>query len=258
MSPRGRGSRRGGDTPLRGYGRTAWSRAMLDIADRPADTRRVNKARSYFRERQVHDFRVHPGVVSALVQGSQLDPFETALRFRTVEPNTVVTLLRAQDATDDLLAVARGEQPFTLGAMVLPTEAADLAVECSCPDDEPHCIHVLAVAYELAARIDDSPGVALAMMGADVPTLLTRMRSEPATDESTARRDDAPPRRPTDDPFAVGVLPPLPTPPDFDVLTELDTDGLARALRASGVAALDVAEVTDELAELLARVRRRG
>ncbi|MEH3155596.1 MAG: hypothetical protein PGN29_09705 [Gordonia paraffinivorans] len=256
MSPRGRGSRRGGDTPLRGYGRTPWSRAVLAIADRPADTRRVSKARGYFRERHVHDFRVQGGVVSALVQGSQLDPFETSLRFRTVEPDTVVSLLRAQDATDDLLAVARGEQPSALGAMVLPTEAADLAVECSCPDDEPHCIHVLAVAYELAARIDDSPGVALAMMGADVPTLLTRMRSGPAA-EGVAPQGDTPPRRPSDDPFTVGVLPPLPTPPDFDVLTELDTDGLARALRASGIAALDVAEVTDELAELYARIRGR-
>ncbi|MGZ8177847.1 SWIM zinc finger family protein [Williamsia sp. SKLECPSW1] len=229
---------------------------MLAVADRPSDTRRVNKARGYFRERQVHDFRVRPGVVTALVQGSQLEPFETGLRFRTVEPDTVVTLLRAQDATDDLLAVARGEQPSTLGAMVLPTEAADLVVECSCPDDEPHCIHVLAVAYELAARIDDSPGVALAMMGADVPTLLTRMRAGPV-DGSNPPPTDSPPRRPSDDPFAIGVLPLLPEPPDFDVLTDLDSDGLTRALRASGVAALDVAEVVDELAELYARVRGR-
>ncbi|GAA2059362.1 SWIM zinc finger family protein [Williamsia deligens] len=256
MSPRGSGSRRKADTPLRGYGRTPWSRAVLAVADRPSDTRRVNKARGYFRERHVHDFRVRPGLVTALVQGSQLDPFETGLRFRTVEPDTVVSLLRAQDATDDLLAVARGEQPATLGAMVLPTESADLTVECSCPDDEPHCIHVLAVAYELAARIDDSPGVALAMMGADVPTLLTRMRTDPV-DGSGTRADDTPPRRPTDDPFAIGVLPPLPVPADFDVLTELDADGLARALRASGVAALDVAEVVDELAELYARIRGR-
>ncbi|GAA1877486.1 SWIM zinc finger family protein [Williamsia serinedens] len=256
MSPRG-GRPRRGDTPLRGYGRTPWARAVLDIADRPSDTRRVTKARSYFRERQVHDLRLQAGLVTALVQGSQLDPFETALRFRTVEPDTVVSLLRAQDATDDLLAVARGEQPPTLAAMVLPTEAADLTVECSCPDDEPHCIHVLAVAYELAARIDDSPGVALAMMGADVPTLLTRMRTDPVSGDAPPQ-DDTPPRRPSDDPFAVGVLPPLPTPPDFDVLSELDTDGLARALRASGVAALDVAEVTDELAELVARVRGHG
>ncbi len=36
-------------------------------------------------------------------------------------------------------------------------------VECSCSDDTGRCIHVLAVYYEMARRVDDDPRVALDM-----------------------------------------------------------------------------------------------
>jgi len=78
------------EAPTRGYGLTAWSRAVLAVVDRPDDTRRVGKARAYFRERKILDVRLRPGVVTALVQGSQVEPFETSLTMRTVEADTVV------------------------------------------------------------------------------------------------------------------------------------------------------------------------
>ncbi|MBT0567246.1 SWIM zinc finger family protein [Williamsia sp. CHRR-6] len=247
--------------PPRGYGLTPWSRAVLSVVDRPSDVRRMNKARSYFRDRKVIDLRVRPGRVTALVQGSQLDPFETTLTARTVEPATVVELLRSRDATDDLVVLARGRQPVTLGELVLPTEPADIEGDCSCPDDEPRCIHVLAVTYELCAQIDARPALALTLMGADTTVLLKLLeqsadgpgraaRTPQATGSSTATlRSDY---------YGAGMpLPPLPLPPPVNVLTELDVTALGAALRASGTAPADVAEAIDELAELYDRFHGR-
>ncbi len=241
---------------MRGYGLTAWSRAMLAAIDRPDDTRRVGKARNYFRERKVIDVRVRPGKVNALVQGSQVEPFETSLTMRTVEADTVVALLRERNATDDLLAVARGEQPKTLGSLVLPTEPADVRGDCTCPDDEPRCIHVLALGYEMAAQIDKSPSVALTMMGAEVATLLAHLRDD--TDDEPTRPSRPRQPEPVDFHGARLVLPPLPSPPSVDVFADLDVAALNRALRMSGVGPLDVGEVTDELAELYARLTQQS
>ncbi|MGU3291147.1 SWIM zinc finger family protein [Williamsia sp. M5A3_1d] len=246
-------SRRKKDAPVRGYGLTAWSRAVLAVIDRPEDTRRVTKARGYFRDRTILDVRVRPGMVTALVQGSQVEPFETSLTMRTVEPDTVVALLREKGATEDLLAVARGEQPRTLGSLVLPTEPADVRGDCNCPDDEPRCIHVLALGYEMAARIDKTPSVALTMMGAEIATLLAHLRDD--TDEPPRPARVRAPE--VVDFYGAGFAPPpLPSPPSIDVFADLDVAGLNRALRMSGVGPLDVGEVTDELAELYARLTR--
>ncbi len=249
MSPRRK------DAPTRGYGLTPWSRAVLTVIDRPEDTRRVSKARSYFRERKISDVRVRPGRVTALVQGSQVEPFETSLSMRTVEADTVVALLREKGATDDLLVLARGEQPPLLGSLVLPTEPADVRGDCSCPDDEPRCIHVLALGYEMAAQIDKTPSVALTMMGAEVATLLAHLRD--GTDEpahpTRARAPEV-----VDFYGAHLALPPLPGPPPVDVFADLDVGGLSRALRMSGVGPLDIGEVTDELAELYVRFTTTG
>jgi uncharacterized Zn finger protein len=236
--------------PVRGYALTPWSKALLAVIDQPGDVRRVNKARSYFRDRQVMDLRVRPGIVTAMVQGSQLDPFEVELATRTVDADTVLELLARADATQDLMAVARGEQPKTLGELIIPTESADVRSTCSCPDETVRCIHVLATTYELTTVIDDSPATLLTMMGADLGRLLATLRG---TDDN--RSTPAPARRLQ---TSTATLPPLPEPPPVDPVTELDATKLTAALRASGTNPLDVAEAIDELAELYLALRRAG
>lgn len=235
--------------PVRGYALTPWSKALLAVLDQPGDVRRVNKARSYFRDRQVMDLRVRPGIVTAMVQGSQLDPFEVELATRTVDADTVLELLARADATQDLIAVARGEQPKTLGELIIPTESADVRSTCSCPDETVRCIHVLATTYELTTVIDGSPATLLTMMGADLGRLLATLRG---TDDNRPVSATRRLQRPT------AALPPLPEPAPIDPVTELDATKLTAALRASGTNPLDVAEAIDELAELYLALRRAG
>ncbi|UKY54613.1 hypothetical protein [Streptomyces inhibens] len=40
-----------------------------------------------------------------------------------------------------------------------------VGVDCSCSADTPRCIHVLAVYYEMARRVDDDPRIALDIQG---------------------------------------------------------------------------------------------
>lgn len=267
----------------RGYALTPWSRAWVDVveghsdsADQmesgAADTRRITKARRYFRDHHAERLQIAPGSVTASVRGSQLDPFDVTLTMRTVDTATVVTLLRAADATGDLMALTRGEQPRTLGELVSPTESADIAADCTCPDESPRCIHVLCVAYEVAAEIDRHATTLLTVMGTDLAALLRALETPRSNGDEPSRRSsgDESSRRsssderseerietalPTVDFYGThAALPPLPRPTRTNPLMDLDADALRSALRASGVAPADIGEAMDALGELYDRL----
>lgn len=236
---------RRGKAAVRGYGITGWSRAFVGVTETGADHRRITGARRYFRERHVDGLQIAHGVVTASVRGSQLDPFEVRLETRTVDPETVVALLRRTGDTDALLDLARGEQPPAVGNLVAPTEPADVISVCTCPDDAPRCTHVLAVAFEVAAEIDRRPTTLLTVMGTDLPELLAA-----AQDESPVTAAE-PGREPmlADDPYGDHVVPPsTPSFPSADALTDLDSTMLRQALRATGVSMSETAEALDDLA----------
>ena len=245
MSPRG-DSRKA----TRGYGVTPWSRALCDVVEGrdtgPVDSRRITKARSYFRDRNVRQLSIGSGRVTALVDGSQLEPFEVTLTVRAVHAPTVASLLRSQNAVDDLLALTRGTQSKTLGELVLPTEAADIASSCTCPDETVRCIHVLAVTYEVAAEIDKHATTLLTVMGTDLPELLSAVESLSDATSADNPGERAAPLAPP----AAPTLPPLPNPPRMNPILDLDIKTLHAALRASGIPAGDVGEAVDQLAEL--------
>ncbi|MYR04989.1 hypothetical protein GTV32_00930 [Gordonia sp. SID5947] len=244
----------------RGYGLSRWGRAFVDVVEGvhsgDADRRRITQARRYFRDHHAERLQISDAVVTAAVRGSQLDPFEVTLTMRPIDVPTVIALLRARDATGDLMALARGEQPSAVGELLLPTESADIAADCTCPDESPRCIHVLCVAYEVAAEIDRSAVTVLTVMGTDLATLLsaaTEVGRAGSADDATPR-DQAP--APVVDFYGTNaVLPPLPNPPRRNPLMDLDADALRKALRASGVAPADVGETLDLLDELYELLR---
>ncbi|MEE3852714.1 hypothetical protein VZC37_20410 [Gordonia sp. LSe1-13] len=259
MSPRTRGR-----SSTRGYAVTRWGRAFVDVVegarDGDADLRRITQARRYFRDHHAEAVRIVGGTVTASVRGSQLDPFDVTLTMRPVDPATVIALLRSRDAIGDLMALTRGDQPAALGALILPTESADIAADCTCPDSSTRCIHVLCVAYEVAAQIDRDATTLLTVMGTDTAELLASA-SDHATDVTSSVEPGEPAQRdevPAVDFYGTNaVLPPLPSPPRLNPIMELDPAALRKALRASGIAPADIGEAVDLLDELYERLRDR-
>lgn len=256
-------ARRTGTPPARGYGLSPWGRAFAAVFETGADHRHLTGARRYFRDRHVERLESGRGTIIASVRGSQLDPFEVILTPRPVDPQTVVDLLRRTGEVEALVAVARGEQPAALGELLAPTESADIASSCTCPDEAPRCIHVLAVAFELSAQIDAQPTALLRILGTDLPALLDVAQDRtgapggprPADPSSLSSADS---RSPSSVEGFYGDTTPPPAPPVFppvDALAELDTAALRTALRASGVGATELAEALDDLAELYAVLR---
>lgn len=96
--------------------------------------------------------------------------------------------------------------------------------------------------------IDREPGVLLSVMGAPLGDLLAVANAAPLPDAGDGGPE---PAAPVIDDFYGDhtAYPPPPTLTDFHVFLSSEAP-LLRRLRATGIAALDVAEATDELADL--------
>ena len=247
----------------RSYGITPWSRAFAATVEAGADHRHLTGARRYFRDRHVAGLHIGPGRVTASVRGTQLDPFDVELTTRTVYARTVVDLLRRAGTTDALLAAARGEQPAALGELIAPTEPADVASSCTCPDGAPRCIHVLAVAFEVAAQIDNQPTTLLRVMGTDLPELLHLVRDGAPRDAGLAAPPETAAAELSPAELAAiyhgdhDTLPPLPSVPAGDPLATLDPAELRAALRTTGVPATALTPALDYLSDLYLALRQR-
>ncbi|ASR04198.1 SWIM zinc finger family protein [Gordonia rubripertincta] len=264
MTVRKKGTQRKGERgtiAVRGYGLTPWSRAFVDVVEgrgadgeAVADSRHVTKARRYFRDRHVRGLRIGAGRVTASVDGTQLEPFDVIITTRTVDTPTLAGLLRDRGGVEELMRLTRGEQPPILGELLVPTESADVATDCTCPDEAPRCVHALVTSYEIAAEIDRSPLTLLTVMGTDLRDLLAEIDSRPAQSPAFEESSTSDALRPDDFYGTASTLPPLPSVPRMNPLTALDGSDLRAALRATGVAPADIAEAIDELGDLYDRL----
>ncbi|WP_139058124.1 hypothetical protein [Tsukamurella pseudospumae] len=248
----------------RPMGGTWFSRRLIQQREEVTERRKVQYARRLYSEHQVYAMAVVPGSVTATVQGSQLDPFAVALSRVPGDAAAVVSLLVGQGASGELLGVTRGELGRALGELVLPESASDVVVECACPDESGACVHALALTYEFCAAADTDPSLVLDFAGVPLAGLLARVSTDsaPGPGGAASSGDGA---RDAWDPGAWDAgpaafygdgldLPPLPEPAPIDAMTLLDPALLRMALRRTGTKPADVAEASDELAELYDRL----
>ncbi|WP_109471937.1 SWIM zinc finger family protein [Ornithinimicrobium cavernae] len=157
-----------------------WSQRFIQVLESMGIGGRLARGRNYARRGQVLELQLDTGAVTARVQGSRARPY----RVRVGVPAfgkadwTRVSQALAGDAwyTAKLLS---GEMPpdieelfAGLGLSLFPAGAAELTMDCSCPDWGVPCKHLAAVLYLLAEHFDEDPFAILALRGRDRETLL--------------------------------------------------------------------------------------
>ncbi|MEU8897120.1 SWIM zinc finger family protein [Nocardia sp. NPDC048505] len=232
-------SRRGG------FGRTWWGKALIEAVEAMAEPGRLARGRTYARSGQVVSYHIAPGAVTAEVQGSQPRPFTAVFTVRPLRDEELEILIDTIRTAPGMLAdIASGALPIGLGPLLLPTTAADLDFECTCPDPGWPCKHVAALCYLLAERLDERPREILTLRGLDLDTLIAGIERDPQPVESAdPYGDDA-------------VLPELPKLEFRPAPDDLDPTLLRRALRMSSADEPAAAAGLRELRELYARLER--
>jgi uncharacterized Zn finger protein len=150
------------------FGVTPWGRDWVRLAQPTAIARpnpALPKARSLARNDRVEELNLTLGGITATVTDKAVRRVRLGLA-----PWTAAQLAEAQEM---LKACPEADLPDSLHAEMsrrglAPVPRVDeLTTECDCPQRARPCVHTLAVFFEVARRVDESPRLSLVPRGVD-------------------------------------------------------------------------------------------
>jgi uncharacterized Zn finger protein len=161
---------------------TWWGKSWNSNLERYADYRnRVGRGRSYIRHRAVLDLQLKAGRVTALVQGSEVQPYRVAITVDTLSASHWSTIrTTCTGCFDSLSELLAGTFPqalkdlfFAKGAGLFPSPR-EIHFECSCPDWASMCKHVAAALYGVGARFDEDASLFFLLRGITMDEIITQ------------------------------------------------------------------------------------
>jgi hypothetical protein len=212
----------GGDGDWIGAG--PWARWLASGAVPDEGTQRAERGRRLARAGAVSAITVAEGSLAARVTGSTGREYDVSIHPTPVPPQAWQTAVRAARGRSALEDAAAGRAQSVHLAHLLEARgthfapsARDVTRRCTCPDAEPACKHVAALAFVVADAIDGDPSLYLLWRG--------------------CRPVEPPPA----DPWRAGTLP-VPRP-----VRALPTGALLKRLGRSGIRAggIDLADALE-------------
>src|SRR6266511_2073013 len=161
---------------------TWWGKSWNSNLERYADySNRIGRGRSYVRNRAVLDLQLKSGNITALVQGSEAQPYRVAITVDTLSANNWSTIRTAcAGCFDSLSELLGGAFPqalkdlfFAKGAGLFPSPR-EIHFDCSCPDWASMCKHVAAALYGVGARFDEDPSLFFMLRGITIDDIITQ------------------------------------------------------------------------------------
>ncbi len=160
--------------------RTWWSRRWTDVLEKFRLGARLGRGRNYAVSGQVSSLEITPGQVVAAVQGSDKEPYQSSIRFRTLEGEAKARLIHTFRQQPMLLArLLVADLPIEVetlfrqaGCPLFPQRENDLVSRCTCPDYANPCKHLAAIYFLLGEAITQNPMVLLALRGVSRAELL--------------------------------------------------------------------------------------
>ncbi|MEV5754086.1 SWIM zinc finger family protein [Actinoallomurus sp. NPDC052308] len=210
-----------------------WSRRFIDVLESFADRGRLTRGRTYARKGQVVELRIDAYEVTALVQGSEPEPYEVSIGIDPIKDTvweSIEEALASQAVFRARLLAGEMspeiEDVFAIfGVSLFPQSSTDMHLMCSCPDWGDPCKHTAAVLYLLAEAFDDDPFLILAWHGRTKDDLLAGLRRLEPAQVDPLEIEETPLAERMDDFWAPAVVrdrPPAPPIPPGLLLRLLD------------------------------------
>ena len=177
--------------PHGGHLRVWWGQRWTQVLEDFRLGARLGRGRNYAVSGQVSVMTVLDGCVSAHVQGSNLEPYESVIQFQSVRGEAKERIVQALWRRPTLIArLLVGDLPFEIeplflaeGCPLFPKRANDLTSRCSCPDWANPCKHLVAIYYLLGETITRNPLLLLTLRGITRADLVGEAPPEPAAAE---------------------------------------------------------------------------
>jgi uncharacterized Zn finger protein len=163
-----------------------WATRWLASMERLMDRGRLGRGRSYARKGQVLSLTEETGRITAEVQGSRRRPYSVTIQVEPIEEPAWERVIEALAERPIFMAqLLAGEMPqdieevfASVGLSLFPARAADLEMDCSCPDWAEVCKHLAAVHYILAERFDEDPFLIFRLRGRSQEEILAALSQQ--------------------------------------------------------------------------------
>jgi uncharacterized Zn finger protein len=179
---------------------SVWGKAWCDNLESYRDFEyRLPRGRSYVRHHAVIDLKIGPGQIAALVCGSEVYSVEI-----TIQPLAPAHWSRIQKQcagqVGSLIEILEGRLSEAVMSIIchrdtgLFPKAAEIRMECSCPDSATMCKHVAAAMYGVGARLDHQPELVFALRNTNHADLIAQATDLEVTRKVSGRKtiaDDA-------------------------------------------------------------------
>jgi uncharacterized Zn finger protein len=176
----------------RSIARSFWGEAWCENLESYSDyENRLPRGRSYVRNGSVVDLQIAPGVINALVSGSDL--YRITITIKPVKQFEWKALkTECAGRVGSLMDLLQGKLSAHVMEIITRRETglfpkpAEIMLDCSCPDWAGMCKHVAATLYGVGARLDESPELLFVLRGADHLELVTTATESVTTGVSTS------------------------------------------------------------------------
>lgn len=162
----------------------AWNKNLESYADY---SNRIGRGKSYVRHGAILDLKIHPGKVTALVQGSRSKPYSLEIKIKAIQKAKWSKIKKAcQGNLSSVSKLLEGKFPkdlqniFTEKGKGLFPSPREIDFNCSCPDWASMCKHIAAALYGIGSRLDDDPSLFFTLRKVKLDDLV----SEVAQDKS--------------------------------------------------------------------------
>jgi uncharacterized Zn finger protein len=203
-------------------GTTWWGQRWIESLERFSREylSRLGRGRSYARGGRVHDLKISPGKVTALVTGSEPEPYEVTISMEAFPAQiwnaAIAAMAREARFAAELLAGRMPEDIDTVfrvaKSSLFPRKSHDLETDCSCPDWASPCKHVAAVHYVLGEALDKDPFLLFELRGRtreQVLQALSRLRTGGQETQVDASSDTTTVPIPDQDPASYELAAPV-------------------------------------------------
>ncbi len=179
-----------GQTLAKNWWGKAWNKNLESYAD---FSNRIGRGRTYVRSDAVLDLQINQNKVSALVQGSESNPYKVTINIEPIDKKIWQNILKeCQGKLEKLDGLLAGEFPkelaevFTKQATGLFPTPDEIHLACSCPDGAYMCKHVAAALYGIGARLDVKPALFFELRNVNIGELISEV-IQSKTDELIAK-----------------------------------------------------------------------
>ncbi len=161
-----------------------WAQRWVDVLESFGWRRRLERARNYARQGNVLQVEFRGSKVSALVQGTALEPYKVSLSLDPFDDEQWKYVIESMAERAIFSAkLLSGEMPQTIeevftanGLSLFPYTKFDIHSKCSCPDPANPCKHIGAVYYLLGDRFSEDPFVLFQLRGRTKEQIISTLR----------------------------------------------------------------------------------